>query len=87
MNLSDLQDYADLLEIRHKAARRNSILSGAIFILTLGAFLTLGMLGRLTALEIYLTAAMLVVFGLAFISALIKLDCVSALREICRYLL
>jgi hypothetical protein len=87
MNASRLQAYADLLEARHNAAHRNRALSGTIFILALAAFITLGMLGELGALETYLTATVVIVFALTFISSHIKLETIKGLRELCSYLL
>ena len=87
MEPSHLQAYCGLLDIKYKAAQRNMIITGAVFLIALAAFFALGMLGRITGLELFVAAAILIAFGLAFISSLTRRDILASQREMCRHLI
>lgn len=87
MDTPRLRAYADLLEIRRKAARRNSTITGVVLILGLAAFFVLGMLGELTGLGLYVAAAILLAFGFAFISTRTRLETIAGLLELTNHLI
>jgi phosphoglycerol transferase MdoB-like AlkP superfamily enzyme len=83
MKGNSLKSYLDILKIRHRAAHRNMLLTGTIFILSLLAFFAFGMLGRLENLALYLISPILVAFAFGFISFRIKYETTKALIELC----
>lgn len=87
MNSTTITTYADLLEIKYKAAHRNATISGAVFILALAAFFTLGMLGELTGLELFVMAAFLIAFAFALIASLIRRETLAGMRQLCSLLI
>ena len=72
MKENSLKSYLKTLEIRRCAARRNMLLTGTIFFLSLLAFFALGMLGHLESLELFLITPILVAFALGYITSQIK---------------
>jgi hypothetical protein len=81
MSKIEIKSYLELLEIRHRAARRNTLVIGTVFIISLFAFFALGMIGRIEGLELFVISSILVSFALGFISSLIKLEIIKAVRE------
>lgn len=84
MDKRHISSYLGLLEIRHRAARRNTFIVGAIFTLSLLSFFALGMIGKIRGLELFVASAILIAFGLSFISALIRLETIKAVSEFAR---
>jgi len=82
MKENALKSYLEILEIRRNAARRNMLLTGTIFILSLLALIAFGMLGRLERLELYLISPILIAFGFGFISFQIKYETTKAVIEL-----
>jgi hypothetical protein len=74
MKEASLKSYLKILEIRRSAARRNMLLTGTIFILSLLALFAFGMLGHLESLELYLITPILIAFALGFITSQIKYE-------------
>jgi hypothetical protein len=81
MSKTAIKSYLELLEIRHRAARRNMLVIGTVFIISLFAFFVLGMMGRMEGLELFVVSFILVSFALGFISSLIRLETINAVRE------
>ena len=81
MSKMAIKSYLELLEIRHRAVRRNMLVIGTVFIISLVAFFTLGMIGRMEGLEIFVISPILVSFALGFLSSLIRLEIIKAVRE------
>lgn len=82
MKEGSLQSYLEILEIRRHGARRNMLLTGTIFILSLLALIAFGMLGLLESLELYLISPILVAFALGYIASQIKYETTKALIEL-----
>jgi hypothetical protein len=81
MNESAIKSYLKLLEIRHRAARRNTFIIGTVFIICLLAFFALGMISRIRGLELYVISSVLIAIALGFISSLIRLETIKAVSE------
>ena len=81
MNEGIIKSYLDLLEIRRRAARRNMLVIGTVFILSLLAFFTLGMIGRIEGLELFVISSILIAFAIGFISSLIRFETIKAVHE------
>ena len=78
MEKSKISSYAKLLDIRLKAYRRNVTIAGAVFIITLATFFTLGMLELMhNQREIFLVGLLLVFFGISFIAAFVRYEIVK----------
>ena len=78
MEKSKISSYAKLLDIRLKAYRRNVIIAGAVFIITLTTFFTLGMLELMhNQREIFLVGLLLVFFSISFIAAFVRYEIVK----------
>ena len=75
---NSLKSYLEILEIRRSGARRNMLLTGTIFFLSLLAHFVFGMLGRLERLELYLISPILVAFALGYITSQIKYETTKA---------
>ena len=87
MEKRDIGRYLDLLEIRYRAARRDAFIIGTVFVLSLLSFFALGMTGGVTGLGLWVASAMLIAFGFAFISAIVRLETIRAVSELVRHLL
>jgi len=78
MEKSKISSYTKLLEIRLKAYHRNVTLAGAIFFITLFAFLTLGMFELMNnQRELLLGGFLLILFGMSFITAFVRYEVVK----------
>ncbi|MCL4561034.1 MAG: hypothetical protein M1281_10505 [Chloroflexi bacterium] len=62
-----LQEYLALLQIRRKYGRRDSQITGGVFVFGMMILIGGGMLGGLEGISGYLIAAMVVAFGLGFL--------------------
>ena len=78
MKENSRKSYLEILEIRRSAARRNMLLIGTIFFLSLLAFFTFGILGHLESRELYLITPILVAFALGFITSQINYETTKA---------
>ena len=82
MRENALKSYLEILDIRRNATRRNMLLTGTIFFLSLLVFIAFGMLGLLERLELYLISPILIAFGFGFISSQIKYETTKAVIEL-----
>ena len=84
---SKISSYAELLDIRLKAFRRNVTIIGAIFFISIFAFLILGMLELLdNQREIFLIGFLLVFLGITYITMLIRYEIVKNASELSQVL-
>lgn len=77
-----LENYRELLLIRQNGKRRDAIIIGIIFWITFTGLVFLGLTGQLTERSVYIVAAMLAVFGAAYLKAWVQLDRVRAMIEL-----
>ena len=81
MRRSKVENYLTLLAIRQAGTRRNLIILGGIFYFSLIAMVILGLLNQISGRSLYLTAAMVVVFFIGYITTLVKLEIIRASIE------
>ena len=77
-----LENYLALLTIRRSARRRDTVVTGGIFLISFIAMIALGMLDRLTERSFYFAAVMVVAFGFSFLMAWIKLEIIKGSIEL-----
>ena len=81
MRISHIESYSALLHIRRTARRRDVLIVGGMFLVfSLGTF-ALGLLGGMSGRSVYVVSAMLIVFGVAFVAAWVRLEIAKALIE------
>lgn len=73
--------YSALLRIRRAARRRDVVVAGGVFLVFILATVALGLLSGMSGRSVYLVSAMLIAFGLAFVTAWVRLEIVRALIE------
>jgi 4-hydroxybenzoate polyprenyltransferase len=76
------ENYLALLAIRQAAGRRDTTLTGGLFAVFLVATIVLGLLDRINARSIYLVTALLVVLGLAYLTAWVKFQIINSSIEL-----
>jgi hypothetical protein len=76
------ENYLALLAIRQAAGRRDTTLTGGMFAVFLVATIVLGLLDRINARSIYLVTALLVVLGLAYLTAWVKFQIINSSIEL-----
>ena len=81
MITNNLESYRALLIIRRDAKRRDTLVTGGIFLLSFIALIALGMLGRLTGISVYLVTALVVCFGLGYLTTWVKLEVIKGCIE------
>jgi hypothetical protein len=81
-----LSQYASLLEIRQRAARRDAIITGGIFSIAVLATIALGLLDKLQGRSVYVVLGLLLAFGLGYIQIWVRLEIINASRELVGYL-
>jgi len=77
-----LENYLTLLSIRRAGRRRDTLLSGGIFLVSFIAMIALGMIDRLAGRSLYLVSALVVVFGLNFLIASAKFEIIKETIEL-----
>ena len=77
-----LENYLTLLTIRRAARRRDMVVAGGIFLISLISMIALGMLDRLTGRSFYLVAAMVVVFGFNYLMTWMKFEIIKGSIEL-----
>lgn len=82
MTTNRLDNYLALLTIRHAAGRRDTTITGGLFAVFLIATIVFGLLDRINARSIYLVTALLVVLGLAYLTAWVKFQIISGSIEL-----
>lgn len=87
MTETPIASYIHRLDIRLQGHRRNVIIAGSIFTITLLAFFAGGMLGMITnQREIYLFTIIEIFLGLSFLSTWIRYENTKSIREFARVL-
>lgn len=79
---SKIENYLALLTIRRVAARRNSLILGSVFFLSLIATIALGMLERISGRSLYLVVTMVLLLGLGYLTTWVKLEILSGSIEL-----
>ncbi len=69
-----LSEYAGLLRIRNRAARRDRTITGAVFLLFFTLSIAQGLLTGIPGRSAYPAIALLTVFGLSFVLAWARLE-------------
>ena len=82
MVTNKLENYLSLLSIRRAGSHRNTIISGGIFLISFISMIALGLIDRLTGRSLYLVSALVVVFGLNYLMAWVKLEIVKGTIEL-----
>lgn len=77
-----LENYLALLTIRRAAGRRDTIIIGGIFLISFMSMIALGMIDRLTGRSLYLVTAMVVCFGLGYLTTWVKLEIIKGSIEL-----
>ena len=77
-----LENYLTLLTIRRKAGRRDTIFIGGLFLISFVSLIALGMLGRLTGISLYLVTALVVCFGLGYLTTWVRLEIIKGSIEL-----
>lgn len=87
MTETPIASYIHKLDIRLKGRRRNVIIAGSVFIITLLMFFARGMLGMIVnERELYLFMFIEIFFGLSFLSTWIQYENTRSIREFARVL-
>lgn len=80
------QQYAVLLRIRQRAARRDSIFLGVIFGVGIAAAFVYNFYSQPNGQSVFLGAALLLIFGLSFTNQLARLEMFRQLLEMVDFL-
>ncbi len=87
MTLSDqLSQYTTLLRTRQKARRRDALISGGVFLVSVLVTIALGLLSELQGREIYLIMGLVITFGLSFIMIWVRLEIIKSTLEFADYI-
>ncbi len=86
MSSPKLREYLTILTIRLAARRRDAYASGAIFLFSFIFFVALGLLGRLTDRDSFLSASLVVVFGIVFLMAWVRFTLIQSTIELIKHL-
>jgi Zn-dependent protease with chaperone function len=81
-----LAQYTSLLRIRQTARRRDARIIGSVFLMSVLAFVALGLLGDVSGRTVYLLIGILIAFGVSFLMAWIRLKIVTSNLELAAYL-
>jgi hypothetical protein len=87
MTSSELENYLTLLTIRRAGKRRDTLITGGIFWVSFVAIIALGMLDRLAGRSLYLTTAMTVLFGFAYLMTWVRLEIIKGSIDLIENLL
>ena len=82
MASNELENYLALLTIRRAAGRRDTLITGRVFFLSLVSMVVIGLLYGLSGREVYIIAAMIIVFGIAYLMTWVKLEITKGLVEL-----
>jgi hypothetical protein len=69
-----LSEYADLLHIRERAARRDRAITGGVFLLFFSLSIVQGLLTGILGRAAYLVILLVTLFGLSFVFAWCRLE-------------
>lgn len=84
--INPLTQYRELLLIRQRARKRDTVLIGGIFTLAVALTLGAGLLGMLAGRAVYLLVGFLIAFGAGFGLAAVRLAQVQGQLELLGYL-
>jgi uncharacterized protein (DUF697 family) len=76
-----LENYAALLRIRRAAMRRDTIVTGGVFLVSALGAVAFGLLGSLDGRSVYLVSGVVTAIGLGFITAWVRLEITKSLME------
>jgi hypothetical protein len=82
MTTNRLENYLTLLTIRRTAGRRDTTILGGTFAVSFTATIALGMLNQLSGRSLYLVTALIVILGLAFLTAWVKFQIINGSIEL-----
>ena len=82
MTTNELENLLALLTIRQAARRRDAIIIGGVFFVSFIATIALGMLDQLNGRSVYLVTALVVIFGLAYLMAWVRLQIIIGSIEL-----
>jgi len=82
MTANRLENYLALLTIRRTAGRRDTTILGGTFAVSLIVTFALGMLNQLSGRSLYLVTALVVIFGLAYLSVWVKFQIINGSIEL-----
>jgi len=82
MTANRLENYLALLTIRRTAGRRDTTILGGTFAVSFIATIALGMLNQISGRSLYLVTAIVVIFGLAYLTAWVKFQIINGLIEL-----
>jgi hypothetical protein len=82
-----LENYRALLIVRRAARRRDTIVTGGIFLFSFISMIALGMLDRLTGRSLYLITALVLCFGFGSLATWVKLEIIKGSIELINNLL
>ncbi len=68
MASNELENYLALLTIRQAAERRDTVITGGIFFLSVASMVVLGLLYGLSGRSVYIIAATIIIFGFAYLT-------------------
>jgi 4-hydroxybenzoate polyprenyltransferase len=81
MTTNRLEDYLALLAIRRTSGRRDTTILGGTFVVSFIATIALGMLNQLSGRSLYLVTALVVILGLAYLTAWVKFQIINGSIE------
>ncbi len=81
-NSDRLKSYLDILKVRQKARRRDATIMGVIFFIAFISMIALGLLSGLGSREVYLVAALNVVFGMIFLMAWVRHEIITGIIDL-----
>ncbi len=79
---AQINNYSSLLKIRLSAFRRNTMITGGVFLVSVFATLVIGLLTGLSGRSVYLIIAMNLAFGLGFITSWVRLEVIKGSIEL-----
>jgi hypothetical protein len=83
MSVSEhLANYSALLQIRKRAGRRDVIIAGGLFLVTLLATFSLGLFDLISGRSLYLISGIEISLGVGFLSTWVRLEINRSLIEL-----
>ena len=87
MTTNKLENYLTLLTIRRAGKRRDALITGGIFFISLISIIVIGMLDQLSERSMYLFAAMVTCLGISFLTTWVRLEIIKGSIELIENLL
>ena len=76
------KDYLTILAIRQVGRRRDTVIAGAVFLVSFVSLIALGMLDRLSGRTLYLVATLVACFGASYLRAWMQLEIIKGSIEL-----